>query len=116
MVEMSPRLQNQIAQYQQLQQQLQMVVAQKSQFSLQLEELERALEELNRAKAETPIYKSVGALLVKVEKLEDLRKELEETRDTLGIKLKSMERQENQLKERFNGLRTELTQALKGAG
>lgn len=116
MVEMSPRLQNQIAQYQQLQQQLQMVVAQKSQFSLQLEEVERALDELNGAKAETVIYKSVGALLVKVEKLEDLKKELEETRDTLGIKLKSMERQENQLKERFNGLRTELTQALKGAG
>ncbi len=116
MVEMSPKLQNQIAQYQQLQQQLQMVVAQKSQFSLQLEEVERALEELNKVKAETPIYKSVGALLVKVEKLEDLRRELEEARDTLGIKVKSMERQESQLKERFNGLRTELTQALKGAG
>lgn len=116
MVEMSPKLQSQIAQYQQLQQQLQMVVAQKSQYSLQLEEVERALEELGKTKGETPVYRSVGALLIRVEKPEELKKELEEARDTLGIKVKSMERQETQLKERFNGLRTELTKALKGAG
>jgi len=37
-------------------------------------------------------------------------------KDTLGIKVKSMERQENQLKERFGALRTEIQTALKGAG
>jgi prefoldin beta subunit len=116
MVEMSPKLQNQIAQYQQIQQQLQMVMAQKGQYSMQLEEVERSLEELGKAGPDTPTYRNVGALLIRVEKLDELKKELEESRDTLGIKIKSMERQENQLKERFTSLRTELQSALQGAG
>jgi prefoldin beta subunit len=116
MVEMSPKLQNQIAQYQQIQQQLQMVMAQKGQYSMQLEEVERSLEELGKAGPETPTYRNVGSLLIRVEKLDDLKKELEESKDTLGIKIKSMERQETQLKERFNSLRTELQSALQGAG
>jgi prefoldin beta subunit len=106
MVEMSPKLQNQIAQYQQIQQQLQMVMAQKGQYSMQLEEVERSLEELGKAGPETPTYRNVGSLLI----------QLEESKDTLGIKIKSMERQETQLKERFNSLRTELQSALQGAG
>jgi len=115
MVEMSPKLQNQIAQYQQLQQQLQMVMAQKNQYSMQLEEVERSLEELGKA-GPTPTYRNVGSLLIKVDKLDELKKELEESKDTLGIKVKSMERQEGQLKERFNTLRAELQNALQGAG
>ncbi len=116
MPEMSAKLQNQIAQYQQVQQQLQMIMAQRNQYSLQLDEVERALEEIGKATPDTPIYKNVGSLLIKVEKQEDLKKELDEMKDTLGIKVKSMERQEGQLKERFNSLRTELQQSLKGAG
>jgi len=116
MPEMSPKLQNQIAQYQQLQQQLQMILAQKNQYSMQLEEVERALDEIGKSAPETPIFRNVGSLLIKVEKPEELKKELEEMKDTLGIKLKSMERQEGSLKERFNSLRTELQTALKGAG
>jgi prefoldin beta subunit len=116
MADIPPKLQNQIAQYQQIQQQLQMVMAQRNQYSLQLEEVERALDELGKSKPETPIYRNVGSLLIKVEKMDDLKKELDEMKDTLGIKVKSMERQENQLKERFNALRTELQTALKGSG
>jgi prefoldin beta subunit len=67
MVEMSPKLQNQIAQYQQIQQQLQMVMAQKGQYSMQLEEVERSLEELGKAGPETPTYRNVGSLLIRVE-------------------------------------------------
>jgi prefoldin beta subunit len=115
-MEMSPKLQNQIAQYQSIQQQLQMVMTQRNQYSLQLEEVERALEELGKTKPESAIYKNVGSLLIKVENLEDLKKELGEMKDTLGIKVKSMERQEGQLKERFEALRTEITSQLKAGG
>ena len=116
MPEIPPKLQNQIAQYQQIQQQLQMIMAQRNQYSMQLEEAERALAEIGKSKPETPIYRNVGSLLIKVESLEDLKKELGEMKDTLGIKVKSLERQENQLKERFGSLRTEIQEALKGAG
>jgi len=116
LVELSPKLQNQINQYQQLQQQLQMVMAQKNQYSLQLDEVQRSLDELAKTGPDTPTYRNVGSLLIKVEKLDDLKKELDENKDTLGIKIKSLERQENQLKERYNALRTELQAALQAAG
>lgn len=115
MADMSPKVQNQIAQYQQIQQQLQMIMGQKNQYSMQLEEVERSLDEMSKAKPETVMYRNVGSLLIKVDNPEDLRKELGEAKDTLGIKVKSMERQEVSLKERFNTLRTEITAALKGA-
>jgi prefoldin beta subunit len=116
MPEIPPKLQNQIAQYQQVQQQLQMIMSQRNQYSLQLEEVERTIEELGKVAAGAPVYRNVGSLLIKVDKPEDLKKELDEMKDTLGIKVKSMERQENQLKERFSALRIELLTALKGAG
>jgi len=115
-VELSPKLQNQINQYQQLQQQLQMVMAQRNQYSLQLDEVQRSLDELAKTGPDTTTYRNVGSLLIKVDKLDDLKKELEESKDTLGIKIKSLERQENQLKERFTSLRTELQTALQSAG
>ncbi|MBM4248687.1 MAG: prefoldin subunit beta [Euryarchaeota archaeon] len=116
MADMPQKLQNQIAQYQQLQQQLQLLMAQRNQYSLQLEEVGRAIDELGRTGADTPVFRNVGSLLIKVEKMEELKKELSEMKDTLGIKVKSLERQENHLKERFGALRTELQSALKGAG
>ena len=61
----SPQLQNQIAQFQQLQQQLQAVSSQKIQMEAQLKEVERTMEELDKATGD--IYKNVGSLMIKVD-------------------------------------------------
>ena len=67
----SPQLQNQITQFQQVQQQLQAVTTQKMQYDAQKRELARTLEELTASTG--AVYKSSGSLLIKVEDKEALK-------------------------------------------
>jgi prefoldin beta subunit len=97
--ELPPQLQNMVAQMQQLQQQLQVVVNQRLSLDSGLKEAEMALEELQK-REDTVVYKSVGGILVKTTK-EEMVKELEEKSETLKIRIKTLERQEEKLKERL---------------
>ena len=111
-MEISGELQNKIGQYQQIQQQLQMISTQKVQISAQLEEIKNTLDELNGLKKGTPVYKFTGSLLIKVTDMDVLKKDMEESKETSSIKVKSLERQEKQLKDRFVSLQSEITEAM----
>jgi prefoldin beta subunit len=111
-LEISGDLQNKIAQYQQIQQQLQMISTQRVQISAQLDEISSTLEEVEKLKKGTPVYRFTGSLLIKVTDMDGLKKDLEEGKETSSIKVKSLERQEKQLKERFVSLQNEITQAM----
>jgi len=113
-VELPAKVQNQILQYQQLQQQLQLIAQQRVQISSHLEELKGTLEELGKLKKGTPVYKVAGSILVKVQDLEGLKKEMDEQKETATVKVTSLERQEKQLKERFVNLQQEITKAMQG--
>jgi len=78
MDEMSPKLQNQIAQFQQLQQQLQAVLSQKFQMEAQLREVNNTIEELEKIDDETPIFKNVGSILMKTRDKESTIEEIKE--------------------------------------
>ncbi|UCG70386.1 MAG: prefoldin subunit beta [Thermoplasmata archaeon] len=110
--EISPQLQNKIAQFQQMQQQIQMLSSQKFQLEAQLRDTERAIEELAKAPAEAPIYKSVGSLMVRAENKESIEKELAEKKETIDIRIKALDRQEKHLVEKYQTLQQELSQAL----
>jgi len=112
--ELSPQLQNQIAQYQQLQQQLQVLASQRIQLEAKLREIESTLEELGKLSGETQVYKSIGMLLVRQDDRESLRKELEEHRETLTVRVKSLQKQEKALTERYEQLGEKIQQALGG--
>jgi prefoldin beta subunit len=112
MKEISPQLQNQIAQYQQLQNQLQVLASQRMQLEAKLREIEGTLEELNKVSGNTPIYKSIGMLLVRQEDREGLKKELEEHKETLTIRVKSLQKQEKALSERYEDLAGKIQTAL----
>ncbi len=114
MKEISPQLQNQIAQYQQLQQQLQVLASQRLQLEAKLREVDGTLEELGKISAETPIYKSIGMLLVKQDDRDGLKKELEEHKETLTVRVKSLQKQEKSLSERYEGLGEKIRTALGG--
>ena len=66
-------LREQLARYDQTQQNLQAVLAQKQQVELELGETEKALEELVKAADSEAVYKFAGNLLVRVKK-EDVLK------------------------------------------
>ena len=107
----SPQMQNQLAQFEQLRQQLQMVMTQRLQIESQLREVETALEEIGAISDDTPIYKNVGSLMVKAEDKKEVEKDLNEQKETLEVRVKTLERQENQLKERYQTLQKDLTKA-----
>lgn len=106
----SPQLQNQIAQLQQLQQQLQAVAGQRIQMEAQGREMGRTLEEL--AKSTGGVYRNVGSLMVKVDDKDALRKEIEEAAETMEVRVKSIERQEKALREKYEALQTSVNKAM----
>ena len=115
MDELSPKIQNQIAQFQQMQQQLQAVLNQKFQMEAQLREMQRTVEELNKAPEDVPVYKSVGALLIKAENKAAVLKEIEDDKETLEVRVKTLDRQEKFLREKYQSLQDQIQKAL-GAG
>ncbi len=114
MKEISPQLQNQIAQYQQLQQQLQMLAQQRLQLEAKLREIDGTLEELGKLTGETQVYKSIGMLLVRQDDRESLKKELEDHKETLTVRVRSIQKQEKSLSERYDQLGEKIQGALGG--
>ncbi len=112
MDELSPKVQNQIAQFQQMQQQLQAVLNQKFQMEAQLREMQRTVEDLNKAPEDVPVYKSVGALLIKAENKATVLKEIEDDKETLEVRVKTLDRQEKFLREKYQSLQDQLQKAL----
>jgi prefoldin beta subunit len=108
-------MQNQIVQLQQLQQQLQMIVGQRSQLEAKEREISSTLEELEKAKKDTPIYKSIGTLLIRSDNKDDLKKELDEHKETISVRIKTLKKQEKTLNERYQSLGEKLSDALKGS-
>lgn len=110
--ELSPQLQNKIAQYQQLQQQIQVVSSQKFQLEAQLRDTERALTELENSPPDVTIFKNVGNLLVEARDKDKVNEELGEKKETIDIRIKALDRQEKQLVEKYQAMQQELSQAI----
>lgn len=112
MNDLSPKLQNQIAQYQQLQQQIQVLASQRYQLEAQVKEVARAIDELNAMEPDAVIYRNVGSLMIRAKDRESVLKDLTEQKETLEIRAKSVEKQEKHLRERYQSLQEELSKEL----
>jgi len=108
MGELPPQVQNMLSQLQQIQQQLQAVISQKVQIEALIRETDDALKELEKSKSEE-VYKAVGNILVKSDKSEVV-KELTEKKETYEVRIKTLERQEEKLRERL----TEMQRKIQG--
>src|SRR4030042_5850563 len=109
-----PRVQNQIAQFQQLTQQIQMVATQKIQLEAQVKELDRTIAELDKITDDSAVYKNVGSLLIQVKDRAGLVTELKEQKETAEVRVKTLDRQDKHLRERHQSLQQQITQALQG--
>ncbi|MEM3422393.1 MAG: prefoldin subunit beta [Candidatus Bilamarchaeaceae archaeon] len=85
-----------LAEYENLEKQLEVVLIQKNQLSLQIAEAKNALEELKDAKGE--VYRSVGSLILKTTK-EEAEKKLKERLELMEVKHKAISKEEERLKE-----------------
>jgi len=115
-VALPAKLQNDIKQFQRLQQELTQAAQQRMQMDLKLRETVHTLEELKLVGEESAIYRPIGGLLVRAKSRKEVEDLLTEEKETLEVRVKALERQENHLKERYGQMQQELSDALKNAG
>ncbi len=91
-------------------QNLQSFLIQKQNFQAQLMEAENALEELKKSRDK--VYKIIGSTIIETNR-QALEKETEEKVKMLNIRLKSLEKQESQLKDKSKKLQDEVLKSVK---
>ncbi len=100
---------NDLAQMQLIQQNLQNIMIQKQQFQMQLNEINSALTEL---KETDKAYKIVGNLMV-ASKKEDLEKDLKEKLQTIELRIKTFESQEEKFKKKLEDMQKSVAADMK---
>jgi prefoldin beta subunit len=111
MENISPKVQNQLAMLQQIQQQLQTVAAQKTQYEMAIRESRRAQEELADIPEDAEIFVNVGTVMVQ-QKKEKVVASLAEKVETLELRVKSLEKQEKAMQAKFEQLSTDIKGSL----
>ncbi len=110
------KLQNDLKQFQRLQQELGAVQQQRLQLDLKVREVSHTLEELKTLPEDAVVYRPIGGLLVKAKNRQEVETLLTEDKETAEVRLKAIERQENHLKERYTTMQKEISEALRVAG
>jgi len=102
---MNKETEKKIQQLQLFEQNLNNIIMQKQTFQMQLMENDNALNELEKTKKDA--YKIVGTIMVSSNK-EDLKKELNEQKEILDLRIKSLEKQEKNFKEKAEDIQKEV--------
>jgi len=97
-----------IGQLQMFEQSMQNFLLQKQQLQAQLIELESALKEL---KTKNEAYKIVGNIMV-ASKKDELEKDLNTKKETIQLRIKTLEKQENTIKDKAQTLQKEVMKEL----
>ncbi len=106
-------LQQELARYDQLQQTLQAILAQKQQVDLEIAEIDRALEELQKQPDDVEVYKVAGSIMIRSNKA-DLIKELQEKKELANTRRTVLSKQEEKVRQSLQEVQSKLAQALKG--
>lgn len=109
--QLSPDLQAKIQKLQTASQQLQMLGRQRSQMEVMQSESKRAKEALDEVAEDAPVYRSLGALLVRDDRAKALAR-LTDDLETLEIRVKRLRDQEDALQKELQRLQTEIEKAL----
>ena len=108
MAEASKETETKLNQLQMLEQSMQNLLMQKQQFQLQQVEIESALKELEKV---NEAYKIVGNIMV-LSKKDDLKADLTSKKEIVELRIKNMEKQENQLREKASKLQNEVLKGM----
>ena len=106
-------VQEQLNQFQQLQQQAQMIATQKNTNDIQIKETESALEELKKADKDADVFKTAGNLLIKVDH-DEINSELEDKLETYNLRQQTMSRQEDRVMKKLKEMQANIEKAMKG--
>ncbi|RNJ76573.1 MAG: prefoldin subunit beta [Nitrosopumilus sp. H13] len=111
--QMPPWLQEQLVKMQQVQQNLQGIVAQKQHLEMEKAETAKALEELQKTAEGDAVFKHAGSVLVKSTK-KKLVDELEERQEMAKTRAAVLEKQETRIKADLKEQEAKITEMMKG--
>lgn len=77
---------------------------------MELTETENALSEISKTKDD--VFKIVGQIMIKADK-EEMKKELEKKQEIISLRLKSIEKQENEFTKELEKIREEVMKKIK---
>ena len=106
-----PQVQERLLRFQQLQQTLQTVLAQKQQVEMEKTEVEQTVAELQKTGDDAVIYKAAGSLLIKAEKAK-ITEELVERKELLNTRSTVLARQEERLRSQVKEAQAKLQEDL----
>lgn len=95
-----PNVQNEITQFQQLEQQYQMIASQLQTMGAEIKDADDTLSALSALEGGEEVFKSVGSVLFKSTK-EKVEKDLNERKETLTLRKSTLERQEARLRTKL---------------
>ena len=101
-------MQEKIRQLQMMEQSLQQLLMQKQTFQVQLMETESALKELQGT---TEAYKIIGNIMV-LTKSEELQNDLKDKKETLELRISTLEKQEAKTREKASALQKEVISSM----
>lgn len=99
-----------LSDYENLQKQLEVLLIQKHQLQLQLNEVKHAHTELKKAKGD--VYRSIGSVMIHTTR-EEADKDLGEKQELLQVKIDALTKQEEKLRETVTSSQAELKKRLK---
>ncbi len=106
---MDKETEQKINQLQLIEQNMQNFLMQKQNFQTQTLELDNALKELDSAKE--GIYKVVGSIMIASDK-ETLKKDLASKKEVIDLRLKSLKKQEDHIREKAEKIQAEVLEVL----
>ena len=107
--EISKDMQEKITQLQMIEQTMQSSALQKQQLNIQLIEIDAAFKELNNTEK---AYKIVGNIMVDARK-DDLEKELKNKKESIELKIQTIEKQEKRFQEKAKSMQEEVMAKMK---
>ena len=116
MENISKEIQEELARFQQLQEQYQFYSSQRVQMEHQLSEIENTMGRLKDIDDGTPLYQNLGSVLIRVKGKKSLEDEMDEKKQTLQRRTDSMKQQEERLKKQIESMGEELNEKLKSSG
>ena len=114
MIKLPPEAQQMLIQLEQLRQQYNLIVTQRTNLEARKADIENSLKELEESKEEF-VYYSIGAILVKKPREEVINK-LKEEKETLDVRINALKKQETSVMDRIKALQQKLSSMLGSAG
>ena len=106
---MKKETQEKIQELQNLEANINTILAQKQQFQAQQIEIENALSQIEKT---DKVFRIIGNIMVASDK-KTVKKELTEKLEMVELRLKSVEKQENKFKDKTNGIQKEVLKEMK---